>query len=317
MPVSILYIIPFLVVALHFAQAQECDCTDFCSTVQSTAYIIQGSVKKISKDAQVIKYGITVKSALKGKTGKALSVFASSENPCLPMLEKKATYLLFLEEQDNKFWLSSCYNQEWSQDYLDRVKTCFECPLLKCKECPQGNLLDENGCRTCACSGCPDGKDPVVCVAQPCSFQETQCPEAAYCFDDYCGGCNAHYYNLDGRQICSNCEPETCKMKCQYGFKRDKNGCEYCECNECPAGVPLVNCFARPCDVEASKCPEAASCYDDYCGGCHAHFLDAEGNEICNKKECPEVMCALFCEDGYEQDENGCNMCRCKASSPM
>lgn len=26
---------------------------------------------------------------------------------------------------------------------------------------------------------------------------------------------------------------------------------------------------------------------------------------------CPDIMCAMFCQHGFQTDENGCNICRC------
>ena len=27
--------------------------------------------------------------------------------------------------------------------------------------------------------------------------------------------------------------------------------------------------------------------------------------------ECSEVMCAMYCKDGFQKDENGCEICKC------
>jgi hypothetical protein len=32
---------------------------------------------------------------------------------------------------------------------------------------------------------------------------------------------------------------------------------------------------------------------------------------------CPEVMCMMYCENGFQLDENGCNMCSCLSPVPM
>jgi len=126
---------------------------------------------------------------------------------------------------------------------------------------------------------------------------------------------NGHKIDKNGCEICecNECPPVLCDMACDNGFKTDENGCEICECNECAKGVPFVQCFAQPCSFQETECKEAASCSDDYCGGCNAHYFDAAGNEIC--KKCPDIMCALFCANGYETNENGCEMCKCKLES--
>ena len=33
------------------------------------------------------------------------------------------------------------------------------------------------------------------------------------------------------------------------------------------------------------------------------------------RNPCPEVMCMMYCENGFIQDSNGCNTCRC--NDPM
>lgn len=33
-----------------------------------------------------------------------------------------------------------------------------------------------------------------------------------------------------------------CRMFCEHGFKRDKNGCEYCACNNSPQPCPPLSC---------------------------------------------------------------------------
>jgi len=42
--------------------------------------------------------------------------------------------------------------------------------------------------------------------------------------------------------------------------------------------------------------------------------LDENGCAICKCKQpaCPPVMCELYCEDGFELDANGCEICKCK-----
>ncbi|XP_033096353.1 antistasin-like [Anneissia japonica] len=58
-------------------------------------------------------------------------------------------------------------------------------------------------------------------------------------------------------------------------------------------------------------CPEV-SCMI-YCE--HGHEQDENGCDLCICKAnplCPEVSCMIYCEHGHEQDENGCDLCVCK-----
>ena len=48
---------------------------------------------------------------------------------------------------------------------------------------------------------CTDGSQPFNCFAQPCAVVG-DCAEAAYCVDDYCGGCNAYHFDAEDNQVC-------------------------------------------------------------------------------------------------------------------
>merc|ERR1712176_439194 len=39
----------------------------------------------------------------------------------------------------------------------------------------------------------------------------------------------------NGCEICEcACKPVMCRMRCPFGFKKNEDGCEICECNKCP-----------------------------------------------------------------------------------
>jgi hypothetical protein len=48
----------------------------------------------------------------------------------------------------------------------------------------------------------------------------------------------------------------------------------------------------------------------------HGFETDENGCEVCKCKKAPEpclpIFCGLYCEFGYEKDENGCDLCKCK-----
>jgi hypothetical protein len=57
--------------------------------------------------------------------------------------------------------------------------------------------------RTVCCGdkcSCADGSSPVLCFADPCSVAPT-CPDAS-CVANYCGGCNAEFYDANGYAVC-------------------------------------------------------------------------------------------------------------------
>ena len=59
-------------------------------------------------------------------------------------------------------------------------------------------------------------------------------------------------------------------------------------------------------------------CSDNYsdCGDCltkQRKGINIACPEECDDYQpCPEVMCAMYCENGFEQDSNGCDMCVCR-----
>mmetsp|Transcript_25985 Transcript_25985/g.72484 ORF Transcript_25985/g.72484 Transcript_25985/m.72484 type:complete len:760 (-) Transcript_25985:158-2437(-) len=54
--------------------------------------------------------------------------------------------------------------------------------------------------RQCAPSMCPEGLDQVSCYVPPCPV--SICETGTRCVDDYCGGCNAIFFDDAGNQVC-------------------------------------------------------------------------------------------------------------------
>jgi hypothetical protein len=64
------------------------------------------------------------------------------------------------------------------------------------------------------------------------------------------------------------------------------------------------------------KCPKGFTCVVEgsLTGGIPA---DLPGQCVPDfKKECAPVVCTLFCENGFEKDANGCEICSCKERTP-
>jgi hypothetical protein len=64
--------------------------------------------------------------------------------------------------------------------------------------------------RTVCCGGecsCADGSQPVQCLVDPCSVAPP-C-DAGKCVANYCGGCNAEFYDEGGERVCDG--PVACK----------------------------------------------------------------------------------------------------------
>ncbi len=58
--------------------------------------------------------------------------------------------------------------------------------------------------RTVCCGDecqCADGSAPVACFVDPCSVAPA-CSEAVECVANYCGGCNAEFYDASGYAVC-------------------------------------------------------------------------------------------------------------------
>lgn len=114
----------------------------------------------------------------------------------------------------------------------------------------------DDGCNTCGCM--EDGS--VACTKIGCA------PQGCHYFgQDYAPG--ESFPHHDG---CNTC---TCTAEGLIG-------CTKIACTLCPDGAEPVQCFAEPCAV--SSCDVAgATCQNDYCGGCDAHWFDANGNTVC------------------------------------
>ena len=53
---------------------------------------------------------------------------------------------------------------------------------------------------------CADGSNPVNCLVDPCTVERCHGHPDAKCVADYCGGCNARYYE-NGMEI-TDCDSE-------------------------------------------------------------------------------------------------------------
>jgi eight-cysteine-cluster-containing protein len=130
--------------------------------------------------------------------------------------------------------------------------------------------------RTVCCGDscrCADGSEPVACFADPCEVTPA-CEEAARCEANYCGGCNAEFYDESGTAVC---EPEPAGPgACSSDADCFQTGCSGQIC----AAVDVLTtcefreefaCFQDPaittCGCDAGRCafastPELAACLD-------------------------------------------------------
>jgi hypothetical protein len=138
-------------------------------------------------------------------------------------------------------------------------------------------------------SGCFDILDtpPKQCDA------ERRCTsgDAPVCGDD------GEWYPCGSQMECMGAEPApevvcedgcpefSCDLECaNTRTTTDDSGCLTCECvSDCPS-------IDLDCETE----------------------MGPDGCPRCVETECGEVACALFCEDGFAVDEDGCPVCACK-----
>jgi len=126
-------------------------------------------------------------------------------------------------------------------------------------------LLSANICE----ATCPDGTPLVYCFADPCQVNNCPAYPDATCISNYCGGCNAIFYDESGNEV-------------------------DCGVPGCPDGIDSVICSVDPCEV--NECPgySDAECVSNNCGGCNAVFYDADGSEIaCEGAGAPQAVYAL------------------------
>lgn len=88
------------------------------------------------------------------------------------------------------------------------------------------------------------GRRPAVCLQRNQCKRDRDCPGRKKC----CAG------PLQSSCRRCTCPPVLCRLFCRYGFKRDKHGCELCQCN--PAPGPLC----RPACLNGATCTRANTC---------------------------------------------------------
>lgn len=103
-------------------------------------------------------------------------------------------------------WASSCkYNQEWSDVPAEVLATLRSyqnqkmCQAPKtCKtgaDCPIKNSFCDSGKCMAIGAPCPSDRPQTSCVAEPCAVATPCSVEGSKCYNDYCGGCNAIFFD--------------------------------------------------------------------------------------------------------------------------
>ncbi|XP_038060820.1 cysteine-rich motor neuron 1 protein-like isoform X2 [Patiria miniata] len=184
-------------------------------------------------------------------------------------------------------------------------------------DCNDSRLCCPNGCGhqcmeavTVHPGTCPVGTLSAgfsgIC-SELCS-NDGDCPSADLkCCSNGCG-----HVCVAANPTPDSCSNITCRMFCLFGFKKDANGCEICECFEppavhpgtCPVGVlpqDMIGTCVESCQADGD-CANHEKCCSNGCG----HSCLNTTTILC-----PDFMCAIYCEYGHQKDQNGCDTCNC------
>jgi len=108
-------------------------------------------------------------------------------------------------------------------------------------------------------------------------FAGIPCPEGEECVDDPNDDCDPENGGADCGGICIPSEPK-----------------------------PFCGGFGN------FPCPEGMQCVDDPDDDCDPNNGGADCGGVCiPAADCAPIICALFCENGFQTDENGCPICAC------
>ena len=98
---------------------------------------------------------------------------------------------------------------------------------------------------------CPPDKARVYCFVDPC--QVTTCPAhpEAKCVSDFCGGCNARFFDDKGSEVTKSCS--------KYGYSVVKT--EHRRLHHWPA---IFFCPLLLCSIHKPSLPPVSPVFDDY-----------------------------------------------------
>eukprot|EP00111_Clytia_hemisphaerica_P018393 TCONS_00054382-protein len=185
---------------------------------------------------------------------------------------------------------------------MNYTRSGYMCPLLRCKRCPFGYVLDGSSCPVCVCKERPDCPDLSKCKKK-CflsSFMKDihgctlcKCKRLRACPLLHCN-LNCFYgYQEDefGCRICK-CKEKSkmcpsianCKKRCYFGNELDSNYCKTCRCKRqkrCPGNMVTVTCHEDPCKKARCRGRPDAICQVDYCNGCYSKFYEKDRLVTC------------------------------------
>lgn len=190
-----------------------------------------------------------------------------------------------------------------------------QCPPVCYMFCQFGNKKDDYGCDICACK-----TKEEVCGSQQCMLE---CPTGLAKDDRGCELCECN----PAAEEKPSCPSNQCLKECSHGFKKDSFGCDVCMCaTRRDRSRQAADCSDRPtctmrCQYGFLKGPDG--CDMCRCVGHHADrrrgkFEGRFGRRNSAENDCGvRPMCAMFCPNGFQKDNKGCDICVCRPDSSV
>lgn len=186
-----LFALMFALLAAPTAEACSCLQPDIASSYRANDHAFLGKVLSAQNHGAYRIYEVRVVRDLKTCMTRGTRVQIATNRStaaCRASLQVGERYALFAHEQ-----------------LINGV------PRLATNSCTANTLIGDVAAedidwllnRDVTCDGvttCNDGTAPYACLVAPCSVAAS-CPTGT-CEDNYCGGCNAEYFDANGYQQC-------------------------------------------------------------------------------------------------------------------
>jgi hypothetical protein len=168
--------------------------------------------------------------------------------------------------------------------------------------------LDDQCGIQCSAEFCPNN-DTVNCFAAPCNVTKCEEPYVS-CVEDYCGGCNALFFNSTGHPVCAPTTITGQETSCTNDTDC-KGGDQFCsagECREAGSCGSLLDC-RNPSNIYPTiLCVGYLECVDNQCGiQCSADVCPNNDTVNCFAAPCNVTKCDEAYVSCVEDYCGGCN----------